>query len=615
MQESLGTFYRRVAVLFVYAALAAMGFVLSFWLRFDEKAFINSLGMIHALILPVVIIKLACVWCFGLHKGMWRYAGVNDLLQVFKVATFGTLGILAWVVITRTTGVPRSIHLLYWNLTILLFGGIRFASRLVREAARKSMFAPDESSTLIVGAGDTGEAVLRALQRDSRRQHNVAGFLDDDSSKKNSTLHGLPILGTLDEAPRIITELNVETVIIATPGASKRILRRLVEECASHKKIRFQIAPAIMDLISGKLNLDRIRNVRVEDLLGRDPVHLDPGPVKDCISGKTILITGAGGSIGSELARQIAPGKPARLILLDIGETPLFEIDRELKEAYPGLNVIPVLCDIKNAAILDEVFAEHKPQLVYHAAAYKHVPLMESHPEKAVLNNIFGTRNLAEAAIRNGTAKLLMISTDKAVSPSSVMGASKRGAELLLQSLGGRGTEFIAVRFGNVLGSNGSVIPIFKKQIENGGPITVTHPDITRYFMTIPEAVELVLQASAVGQGGELFMLEMGEPVKIVDLAKNMIELSGMVVGEDIEIKFSGLRPGEKLYEELAYQHEEVTPTAVPKLLRHREATTVSPSLPAQLEELREAAEKRDDAAIRRLLWQTIALKSCPNAE
>ena len=559
------------------------------------------------------------VWIFKLHKGMWRYAGVSDLVQVFKVATFGTLGILACVVFTHpASGFPRSIYLLDWNATILLFGGIRFASRLLREAVRATPAtdAEEGTSTVIVGAGDTGETVLRSLLRDPRQQHRIAGFLDDDPAKQHSTLSGLPVLGTLDDAPRVIAERSIEKVIIATPAASKRVLRRLVDSCASQRKVHFQIAPAIVDLVSGKFSLDRVRDVRVEDLLGRDPVHLDPAPVKAGLAGKSVLITGAGGSIGSELARQIASYGPACLVLLDIGETPLFEIDRELRERFPGTLIVPVFCDIKSPEQLKDIFAEYKPDIVYHAAAYKHVPLMESHPAKAVLNNVFGTGNLAEAAIRGGVKRFVMISTDKAVDPKSVMGATKRCAELLLQSLNGRGTEFMAVRFGNVLGSNGSVVPIFKKQIEKGGPITVTHPDVTRYFMTIPEAVELVLHAGSIGRGGELFMLEMGEPVKIVDLAKNMIELSGMIVGEDIEIRFSGLRPGEKLHEELAYQHEDVAPTAVPKLLRHRNTQTVPGAFPDRVMRLREAAEERNEAAIRECLWQAIALDkaSSPDA-
>ena len=610
MLKSLSPEYRRFLILLGHALLAAMAFLLAFPVRFDGdlKLCFPYLPRIEQVIVAVIIIKMFFVLLFNLHRGLWRYAGMHDLIMVVATATASTVTLVLWMVLSgQILGFPRSIFLLDWLVTIGLFGGMRFAVRMIREHAQRGLSAPEGRPTLIIGAGDTGEAALRALQHDRHQQHLMIGFLDDDPHKQNAILNGFPVLGGLDDAPRIIKEQKVEEVIIAIPETGKRVLRTLVERCGS-QKIHYQIVPAILDVISGKVSLDRMRDVRVEDLLGRDPIFIDAAPVQAQVAGKSVLITGAGGSIGSEIARQVAAYKPATLILLDVGETPLFEIDRELHETHPNLTIVPVFCDIKNIGRLRDIFAEYRPHFVYHAAAYKHVPLMEGHPEEAVANNVFGTRNVAEVSAGLGVRKFVMISTDKAVTPKSVMGATKRCAELLLRSMSGCGTEFIVVRFGNVLGSNGSVVPIFKQQIEKGGPVTITHPDVTRYFMTIPEAVELVLQAGVIGRDGDLFMLEMGDPVRITDLARNMIELSGQVMDEDIEIRFTGLRPGEKLHEELAYTHEDVAPTDIPKLLRHRNAENVPATFTSQLEELKAAATAGDDAKTRKLLWQAVGL-------
>ena len=600
--------FRRLLTLLAHVVLAAAAFIGAFAMRFDGIIPASFLTTMLSLILPFIVIKMLFVFLFSLHRGMWRYAGMHDLELVVKTATASTVLCVLWVVATgQLVGFPRSIFLLDWLSTIAMFGGMRFAVRRIREKSQRGLMLPEGVPTLIIGAGDTGESALRALLHDQHHQHQVVGFLDDDPNKKDAILNGFPVLGTINDAAKIISEQKVEEVIIAIPVTGKRVLRMLVERCGS-QKIRYRIVPAILDVLSGKISLDRMRDVRVEDLLGRDQIFIDAAPVKTQVTGKVVLITGAGGSIGSEIARQIAAYGPANLVLLDIGETPLFEIDRELRETHPLLSITPVFCDIKNRARLQEIFSEYRPQFVYHAAAYKHVPLMESHPVEAVNNNVFGTRNVAEIACACGVQKFVMISTDKAVTPKSVMGATKRCAELLLHGMSGRGTEFIVVRFGNVLGSNGSVVPIFRQQIEKGGPITVTHPDVTRYFMTIPEAVELVLQAGVIGHDSDLFMLEMGDPVRITDLAKNMIELSGHTVGEDIEIHFSGLRPGEKLHEELAYTHEDVTPTDIPKLLRHREVETVPAAFATLLEDLKTAAAKGDDSETRTLLWRAMAL-------
>lgn len=604
----------RVFLIFLsHSVLGVSAYLFAFLLRFEFSPPAEVLAIIEGTVLPVLAIKMLSLRYFDLHKGLWRYVSVRDLAQILKACTLSTILLVLWVVFFRNTPLlkvnyfPRSIYVLDWIMSIMLYGGIRFGIRMFREILQDSDAQLNGRRALIIGAGDRGEMALRALQRSPQREVFPIGFLDDDPAKAGVTLHGLPVLGTLADAPRLIQQHQVSLAIIAIPATSKKVLRQLFERCAN-LKVHFQILPPLED-VSGqpdKVHRNRIRDVRVEDLLGRDPIHLDPAPVAASLGGQCVMVTGAGGSIGSELARQIASFKPRTLVLLDVGETPLFEIDRELRERYPELPLVPVFCNIQHAADVEAAIVTYKPDLIYHAAAYKHVPLMEGHPVHAVLNNVGGTHNLARAAIRHNVKRFLMISTDKAVAPKSVMGSTKRCAELLLKFLGGHGTEFVAVRFGNVLGSNGSVVPIFQKQIERGGPITITHPEITRYFMTIPEAVELVLHASSIGHDGDLFMLEMGDPVKIADLARNMVELAGLTVGEDIEIRFTGLRPGEKLHEELAYQHEAVTPTAVPKLLLHQEATRPPSHIRGCIAELEHAAITGDQKEVYDLLRRIV---------
>ena len=404
---------RRVLTLLSHVLLAAAAFIGAFAMRFDGVIPVAFLPTVGSLILPFITIKMLFVLLFSLHRGMWRYAGMHDLILVVKTATASTIVCVLWVVATgQLMGFPRSIFLLDWIATIALFGGMRFAVRMIREKAQHGLLMPEGVPTLIIGAGDTGESALRALLHAQHHQHQVVGFLDDDPNKKEAILNGFPVLGTINDAPKIIAEQKIEEVIIAIPGTGKRVLRMLVERCGS-QKIHYRIVPAILDVLSGKVSIDRMRDVRVEDLLGRDQIFIDAAPVKTQVAGKVVLITGAGGSIGSEIARQIAAYGPANLILLDVGETPLFEIDRELRETHPTLSITPVFCDIKNFNRLQEIFSESRPHFVYHAAAYKHVPLMESHPVEAVANNVFGTRNVAEVACRFGVQKFVMISTDK----------------------------------------------------------------------------------------------------------------------------------------------------------------------------------------------------------
>jgi FlaA1/EpsC-like NDP-sugar epimerase len=420
---------------------------------------------------------------------------------------------------------------------------------------------------LIIGAGNAGEALLREIHRMPVEQYDVIGFIDDDPAKQGMSIHGIPVLGGVDQLPQICKEQEIDEIAIAMPSATAKQMRRVVQICEG-AKIRFRTVPSVADIASGKFRVSQIRDVDINDLLGREAIQLDLDMIEQYIKGKVILVTGAGGSIGSEMCRQVCYFAPKHLLLLEQAENALFFIDRDLRANFPQVSMELLICDITDKKRVEQIFERFKPEVVIHAAAHKHVPLMEANPGEAIKNNVVGTKTVADAADRFGAGSFVMISTDKAVNPTSIMGSSKRIAELYIQDLGKTSkTHFVTVRFGNVLGSNGSVVPIFKNQIAAGGPVTVTHPEMRRYFMTIPEASQLVLQAAAMGKkGGEIFVLDMGEPVKIVDLAKELITLSGFRPGEDIEIIFTGTRPGEKLFEELSIKGEDMVPTRHPKI-------------------------------------------------
>jgi FlaA1/EpsC-like NDP-sugar epimerase len=597
---------RRAVALALNAALGALAFMLAFLIRFDFQLIPTAQLKLMLIGLPIAaVLKTASAAAFGLTSGLWRYVSIKDLTRIIKAVSVSSIAFILIDVFLLTDNVPRSIYVLDYMLTIALFSGVKCSIRLFRETFRPMLAPPSGKRTLIIGAGDAGEIALRQMETHQHGVNMPVGFLDDDPGKQGMCIHGIPILGPVSAAATIVKTHAIAEVLIAISGASKSFVKTIVDDCAGHK-VNFRILPAFKDLLTGAYDIDRIRPVKVEDLLGRDPIELDRTNVEQDLGGKCVLVTGAGGSIGSELARQIATFQPARLVLLDIAESPLFEIDRELTQRYPDLEIHAELVDIKHANEVEACFEQFRPERVYHAAAFKHVPLMEAHPGHAIRNNILGTRNLVRAAAACGTGHFVMISTDKAVKPSSVMGATKRVCERVVLSANGNGTHFAAVRFGNVLGSNGSVIPIFRKQIEGGGPVLVTHPKMTRYFMTIPEAVELVLQAGGMAEAGDTFVLEMGAPVKIVDLARSMIELSGMEADVDIEIKFTGLRPGEKLVEELADHGEGIEPTSVPKLNRLRMPDHRLPvaELDTAIDELEAAVIANDEAAARTLLWK-----------
>ena len=548
----------------VLAAIAA--WYLAFWLRFNTEIPEASVNTMVSAMLWVVPLQTAIFLVSGMYRGIWRYASVSDLQRIALAVSASAIAIalLLLTLPAMQPPVPRSAILLDPLLLILILGGSRLAYRMWKERRLRNVPGSPGRPVVILGAGDAAADLLKNLARAG--DWRVLGLLDDNASKRGRQIQGVNVLGAIEELVDLAPRLGVERAIIAMPSASHQSRRRALEICR-RAGVEALTVPSYQDLVSGKVTVSQVRNIELDDLLGRDPVLLDESRLQEWIRGRSILITGAGGSIGSELCRQIARFGPAQLVLYEHSEFALYRMEQEFAEQYPGIGLHCVIGDVKNVARLAEALAAHRPQIVFHAAAYKHVPLMEEgNAWEAIQNNVLGTWRVAEAAIAHGVEKFVLVSTDKAVNPTNVMGASKRLAEIVCQGLQANSpTRFVIVRFGNVLGSTGSVIPKFREQIARGGPVTVTHPEITRYFMSIPEAAQLVLQAGLMGSGGEIFVLDMGEPVKIVDLARELIRLSGY--GEsDIGIEFTGLRPGEKLYEELLADGEHTLPTPHPKL-------------------------------------------------
>jgi len=530
--------------------------LISLLIRFD--GYITS-HYLHQMIdaLPIMVISyIVMLLSMHLYTRIWRYAGMREMVAVLIATTLGA-GLFYTGMYVFDKSLPRSIYLISWILSTGVIGIGRMVLHYIamRYGGKQSTDA-DMVNTLIIGAGDAGATIAREIERYHKRSRKVIGFIDDDESKFNRLMGGVRILGNRHDIPSIVKENKVKEIIIAMPSVTRNEIRNIMEICSS-LKCKVNTLPGMYQLLDDEVLVSHLHPVSIEDLLERDEVRLDMDIVEHYIRDKVVLVTGAGGSIGSEICRQIMRVGPKQLLLLGHGENSIYLINQELKNIYKDGPIIPIIADIRDKQQLDQIFTQYNPQVVFHAAAHKHVPLMEIQPMAAVLNNIYGTRNVADVAGRHGVERFVMISTDKAVNPTSVMGATKRVAEKVIISMNDTyDTKYITVRFGNVLGSRGSVIPLFKKQIEAGGPVTVTDPEMTRYFMTIPEASQLVLQAGAMGKGGEVFLLDMGEPVKIIDLARNMIRLSGLEPDKDIHIKITGLRPGEKKYEELLTSEE-----------------------------------------------------------
>ncbi len=561
------------------------------------------------LLLVFICIKFIIFGLFKQYRGWWRYVSVTDLTAILRASLVSTLILFVlWFAVflqmdqirqtfSKVARVEQSIFVFDLFATVMILAGIRMMIRLYHEEFRTEE-AGHLKRILILGAGNAGEALLREIHRMSVTRYDVIGFIDDDPAKRGTSIHGITVLGNVGQLSDICKKRNIEEIAIAIPSASQKQIRNIIQVCQG-SKIKFTTVPSITDIASGKLRVSQIREIDINDLLGREAVELDMGAIEKFSKDKTILVTGAGGSIGSEMCRQLCKFSPALLLLVEQAENPLFHIDNELKKDYPAIKTKAIICDITDSIRVNDIFSKYKPEVIIHAAAHKHVPLMETNPGESIKNNIVGTKTIADASCKHNSTNFVMISTDKAVNPTSLMGTSKRIAEMYIQNLNTTSqTDFITVRFGNVLGSNGSVVPLFKKQIAIGGPVTVTDPEMQRYFMTIPEASQLVLQAASMGKGGEIFVLDMGEPVKIVDLAKDLITLSGLVPDEDIEIIFSGLRPGEKLFEELSIKGENMQPTCHPKIGVWNNIPSDRDKLYANITQLVEIAHSQNHAEI-----------------
>jgi FlaA1/EpsC-like NDP-sugar epimerase len=579
-----------------------IAWISAFWLRFNLGRIPPEFVESALQSLPwVLVIQGSVYWLFGLYRGVWRFASLPDLVRIVKAVSAGTLLVVVGLfILNRTELIPRSVPVLFFGLQLILLAGPRLLYRWIKD---HRLNLGSGQRVLIVGAGRAGEMLVRDMLRDTKSAYFPAGFVDDKVRRQGGEVHGVPVLGPTEAIPEIVARDEIDLLLLAVPSATAKEMRRLVELCEVTGR-PFRTVPELRNLMTGQVSISQLRPVSIEDLLGRDPISLDWTGICAGLAGRDVMVTGAGGSIGSELVRQIAVAGPSRLILIDNGEYNLYRIEMELIEHYPELRFTRHLLDITDAAALDEVFAAERPGIVFHAAAYKHVPMLEDQIRAAVRNNVIGTRLVAEAAARRDCERFVLISTDKAVHPANVMGATKRIAEAVCQALDQTSScRFIIVRFGNVLGSAGSVVPLFGRQIEQGGPVTVTHPDIERFFMTIPEACQLIMQAAVIGDGGEIFVLDMGDPIKIRYLAEQMIRLSGREPGEDIAIQYIGLRPGEKLYEELFYDSEDLIATRHPKIrVAHGGDGLIATAVETGVAALEQASAHGDRAAMAKIL-------------
>ncbi len=591
----------RLAVVAHDLAMVLLAWLAANWLRYS---FESSPPDLHLLAPDASIVLLAqgtVLWWTGLYKGLWRFASLPDLWNIVRAAVLGALAIaVALFLYDRLESVPRSVLAIYPAVLVLLLGAPRLAYRYWKDSRFELFSRAPARRVLVLGAGRAGEALLRELAHEGR--YRPVGLLDDNIALRGARVHGVPVLGTLERLSELARESAAEMLLIAMPAASNAQMRRVVERC-EQTGLPFRTVPRLQDVVAGRMGAGQLKEVAIEDLLGRDPVQLDWIAMRAGLSGRRVLITGGGGSIGAELCRQVARLGAESLAILELSEFNLYRIEQELRREFPDLPIDAALGDCGDVVACERVFARARPQVVLHAAAYKHVPLLQTQLREAFRNNVLGTQVVAQVADKHGVGSFVLISTDKAVNPSSVMGACKRVAEIFCQNLAGRSaTRFVTVRFGNVLDSAGSVVPLFREQIRNGGPVTVTHPEITRYFMTIPEACQLILQAGVLGRGGEIFALDMGEPVKIRYLAEQMIRLAGKSPERDVAIVYTGLRPGEKLFEELFHDQENYLATEHTKIFLAQPRKMSWELLNAQLRQSAQAVRDYDEDALHRCL-------------
>ena len=577
-------------------AVIAVSFISAFQLRFDFSIPPEHWERFLFSIPIVLIVRVAAFYWFRLHTGLWRYISLPDFREIFKAVTLSSVVILAVIVIFLGHGFPRWVLFVDWLLCLVLISGTRLAIRMLRESYWEQLLggeAERRKRVLIIGAGDVGEMLLRDISRNQSGSYDVVGFVDDDPRKAGVRIHGCEVLGGVEEMVSICKEKGVEELIIALPTLNHEDRRRILKQCWE-TGLPFKTVPPVDAILQGTARVNQLQEIEAEDILGREPLKLDLGQLRGEFEGKCVLVTGAGGSIGSELCRQLGELAPKRLVLYERSESSLFFLEHDLKRLFPSVQFASVIGDILDRKALDGVISANAPEFLFHAAAYKHVPLMEAHPIEAVRNNVFGSEAVGEAAVKGGVRKVVFVSTDKAVRPASIMGMTKRLSECMLQILEGSTTKFVAVRFGNVIGSEGSVVPLFLWQMSKGMPVTVTDARATRYFMLISEAAKLIIQAGVSGEGGEIFFLDMGEPVRIMSLAQNLIRLSGSVPDREVPIVISGLRPGEKLREDLALEREELFSTEHEKIFKVRSRPFEHGEFRRDLETLRRLADERD---------------------
>jgi FlaA1/EpsC-like NDP-sugar epimerase len=598
VEECYKLIKRSLWLIIVDIFLIFFSYILSYFVRFAFTVEAQYIAILVQYTFIYAAIKVTFFYYFKLYKGLWKYASIEELVQVIVAVFFANTATVGIQVMTRTL-LPRSIIVMTLMFDIFLIGGVRFVGRVTRRIKHRHAFRWDlkgDSNILVIGAGDAGVLISRELNHTQGFNGRIVGFVDDDPKKLGKCINGIPVIGTTEDIEYLVNRKRIHQIIIAIPSATKLRIKEVVKLCEP-TGCPMKILPKVQDMMGDKDVFQTIREIQVDDLLGREEVLLDMTSISDYLEDKVIMVTGGGGSIGSELCRQIIEFAPKKLVLLDIYENNVYDLQNEI-EQFVDLEV--VIASVRDEKRIDTLIKDYRPDVIFHAAAHKHVPLMEFNSAEAVKNNVFGTYHVAHAAHKYGVKRVVLISTDKAVNPTNIMGATKRICEMIIQAYNSiSSTEYVAVRFGNVLGSNGSVIPLFKKQIAKGGPVKVTHPDIIRYFMTIPEASRLVLQAAALAEGGEIFVLDMGEPVKILDLAKDMIRLSGYQPEKDIVIEFTGLRPGEKLYEELLMSDEGLINTRHNKIFIGRSLCRNYEELLEELKELHQAIELEDVALVR----------------